>query len=118
MMRARLANVAALVVMPFLLVGVINRVKSLWSGRKGPPIFQLAYDVRRLLRKSPVYSTTTTLVFRIAPYVLLVTSIGSATVAPLLGSTPLAAFPPVARSRRIRSHAHDRSSGRDSAHAD
>ncbi len=93
MMRARLANVAALVVMPFLLVGVINRVKSLWSGRKGPPIFQLAYDVRRLLRKSPVYSTTTTLVFRIAPYVLLVTSIGSATVAPLLGSTPLAAFP-------------------------
>lgn len=91
-MLARLANLAALLVMPFLLTGVINRVKSLWSGRRGPPIFQLAHDVVRLLRKSPVYSTTTTPVFRIAPYVLLVTAAGSAAVAPLLGSTPIASF--------------------------
>jgi formate hydrogenlyase subunit 4 len=77
MMLARLANVVALVVMPFLLTGVINRVKSLWSGRRGPPLFQLAYDVVRLLRKSSVYSTTTTPLFRIAPYVLLVTAVGS-----------------------------------------
>ena len=27
--------------MPFVLIGTINRVKSLWSGRKGPPILQL-----------------------------------------------------------------------------
>lgn len=92
-MRARLANLAVLLVMPFVLTGLINRVKSLWSGRRGPPIFQLAYDVGRLLRKSPVYSTTTTPVFRIAPYVLLLTSLGSATIAPLLGSTPIASFP-------------------------
>jgi len=93
MMVARLANVAALLVMPFLLTGVINRVKSLWSGRKGPPIFQLVHDVVRLLRKSPVYSTTTTPVFRIAPHVFLITAAGSAAVSPLLGSTPIASFP-------------------------
>ncbi len=93
MMPVRLANLAALLVMPLVLTGVINRVKSLWSGRKGPPLFQLAFDVVRLLRKSSVYSSTTTPVFRIAPYVLLLTAAGSACVAPLLGSTPFVSFP-------------------------
>ena len=88
----RLANLPALLVMPFLLVGVINRVKSLWSGRKGPPLFQSAYDVLRLLHKRPVYSHNTTPLFRIAPYVLLLTSLSTSLVAPLLGSTPMLAF--------------------------
>lgn len=93
MMLARLANLVALAVMPFFLSGVIQRVKSLWSGRKGPPIFQLASDVLRLLRKSSVYSTTTTAVFRIGPYVVLATAAASAFVAPLLGSAPVVSFP-------------------------
>jgi len=86
-------NVALLLVMPFVLVGLINRVKSLWSGRRGPPIWQLLFDVRRLLRKSSVYSTTTTPVFRIAPYVILATSLVSAAIVPLTGAAPLVAFP-------------------------
>ncbi|HEX7604205.1 MAG TPA: NADH-quinone oxidoreductase subunit H [Polyangiaceae bacterium] len=93
MMADRLANLAALLIMPFVVAGVINRVKSLWSGRKGPPILQLVYDVVRLLRKSSVYSTTTTPVFRIAPYVLLLTALASATIVPLLGSSPIVSFP-------------------------
>lgn len=92
-MANALASLAALVLMPFLLAGLVNRVKSLWSGRKGAPILQLAFDVRRLLQKSSVYSTTTTPLFRIAPYVLLVTTLGAATIVPLLGSEPLASFP-------------------------
>ncbi len=92
MTLAHVANFAALGTLPFLLTGTINRVKSLWSGRKGPPLLQPAYDVVRLLRKSPVYSTTTTPVFRIAPYVFLMTALGSAVVTPLLGSRPIAAF--------------------------
>ncbi len=88
----KVADVVVLLVMPFVLTGVINRVKALWSGRKGPPILQSAFDVVRLLRKSSVYSTTTTPLFRMAPWVLLVTSLASAVVAPLLGSEPLASF--------------------------
>lgn len=87
-----MGNVVALAVMPFLLTGVINRVKSLWSGRKGPPIFQLTWDVLRLARKTSVYSATTTPLFRIAPWVLLITALASALVTPLLGSAPLVAF--------------------------
>ena len=33
-----LGNLLAVLVMPFVVIGVVNRVKSLWSGRKGPPI--------------------------------------------------------------------------------
>jgi formate hydrogenlyase subunit 4 len=89
---AHFANLAALIVLPFVLLGTVTRIKSLWSGRRGPPILQPAFDVLRLLRKSPVYSDTTTPLFRIAPYVLLVTAIGGAAVTPLLGGTPLASF--------------------------
>ena len=54
-----IAHALALLVLPFVVVGVINRTKSLWAGRKGPPILQLAWDVLRLLRKRAVYSSTT-----------------------------------------------------------
>jgi formate hydrogenlyase subunit 4 len=90
---SQVGNLLALGALPLLLTGTINRVKSLWSGRKGPPLLQPAYDVIRLLRKSPVYSTTTTPVFRIAPYAFLLTTLASAMVTPLLGASPITAFP-------------------------
>lgn len=93
MILSVLAHVAALVVMPFVVVGIIQRVKSLWSGRRGQPILQLAYDVLRLARKSPVYSTTTTPIFRIAPHVHLATAVVAGLLVPLLGSAPAVAFP-------------------------
>ena len=94
-MNTALALVACLAPLPLsvVLVGVINRVKSRWSGRKGPPILQSAFDVVRLLRKGSVYSTTTTFVFRLAPYVVLVTAVTSSLVAPVLGSHALVSFP-------------------------
>jgi formate hydrogenlyase subunit 4 len=92
MVIARLVNLLALLCMPFLLTGIINRTKSLWSGRKGPPLLQPAYDALRLLGKSPVYSTTSTPIFRIAPWVFLVTALGSALVTPLLGASSLLSF--------------------------
>jgi formate hydrogenlyase subunit 4 len=92
MTAGRVANAIGFLVVPFLLIGIINRVKSLWSGRKGPPILQSAYDVLRLLRKGSVYSTTTTPIFRIAPWVYLVTAAGSALLTPLVGSSSLFAF--------------------------
>ncbi|MDB4959605.1 MAG: hycD [Myxococcales bacterium] len=86
------ANLAALVVMPIVLAGVINRVKSLWAGRRGPPILQLAYDLRRLVRKTPVYSAVTTPVFRIGPAIVLAMAVVSALIVPLVGARPIASF--------------------------
>ena len=87
------ANILALLIMPIVLVGTINRVKARWSGRRGPPIFQLAFDLWRLFQKTPVYSRVTTPVFRIGPALVLVTSIASASIVPLAGTASLASFP-------------------------
>src|SRR6185436_3435914 len=88
-----LENVLGLLFLPLLLTGLIQRVKSLWSGRRGPPLLQPTYDVLKLFRKSPVYSATATPLFRIAPWLFLVTACASAAVVPLLGSEPIASFP-------------------------
>ncbi len=89
----RAVTAVTIAILPFALVGTINRVKSLWAGRRGPPIFQLAFDVLRLARKSSVYSVTTTPVFRVAPYVSLVTALVATAIAPILGGQPLTSFP-------------------------
>ena len=47
--------------------GIIIRTTSIFSGRKGPGIFQPLKDIVRLLRKGAVYSTTSSFIFQIAP---------------------------------------------------
>lgn len=91
-MTRLLGNLVALALAPLLLVGVVNRVKSLWVGRRGPSIGQPFHDVVRLLRKRPVHSPTTTPIFRVAPWIALATAIGSALVVPLLGGRSVIAF--------------------------
>ena len=50
-----------------LLPGIINKTKAFFGGRRGPPLFQLYYNLARLLRKGAVYSETTTWMFRLGP---------------------------------------------------
>ena len=64
-----LAHVALLLVLPPLLLGVINKTKAWFAGRRGPPLLQLYYDLVRLFRKDMVVSTTTTWVFRAGPVI-------------------------------------------------
>jgi formate hydrogenlyase subunit 4 len=87
------AHLAALLLLPFPVVGVVNRTKARWAGRKGPRLLQSASDLRRLLRKRPVYSAATTAVFRAGPVVLLATTLVSGLVAPLLGGVAPVSFP-------------------------
>lgn len=47
--------------------GIIIRTKSIFSGRKGPGIFQPLKDIWRLFRKGIVYSETSSFIFQIAP---------------------------------------------------
>jgi formate hydrogenlyase subunit 4 len=66
--RALINVLLALVLSP-LLLGIINRTKAAFGGRKGPPLLQAYFDLRKLLRKGAVYSRTTTWIFRAAPAV-------------------------------------------------
>ena len=49
--------------------GVINRTTANFSGRKGQGILQPIKDIIKLLKKGSVYSTVSSLVFKIAPSV-------------------------------------------------
>ncbi len=62
--------------------GVINRTKSIASGRKGPCIFQGLKDIIRLGKKGSVFSGTTSFVFQIAPVIYLASVIMAILVVP------------------------------------
>lgn len=62
-----LAHVGVTVLVAPFLLGVIAKVKALFAGRVGPPVFQIYFDVARLLRKDAVLSRTTTWVFLAGP---------------------------------------------------
>jgi formate hydrogenlyase subunit 4 len=49
--------------------GITGIIKAKVGGRKAPPLLQPVYDAVRLFRKGAVYSTTTGLIFRLAPLV-------------------------------------------------
>lgn len=53
----------------FYFTGIVTRTKSIASGRKGPGIMQPMKDIIRLWKKGSVYSTTSSLIFRIAPVI-------------------------------------------------
>jgi formate hydrogenlyase subunit 4 len=76
----------ALVLSP-LMLGVINRTKAWFAGRRGPPMLQAYYDLWKLLRKGAVYSRTTTWVFRAGPIVGLAAVLVATALVPL-GSEP------------------------------
>jgi len=80
-----LTHFVLVLLMPIVLVGVVNRTKSWWAGRKGPRILQCASDLRRLLRKRPVISSVASPLFRAGAYVVLVCGLLAASMAPLLG---------------------------------
>jgi formate hydrogenlyase subunit 4 len=65
-----------------LLFGIINRVKAFFAGRRGPSVWQLYYDLFKLLRKASVYSRSTSTVIRVAPSVVLACMILSTLILP------------------------------------
>ena len=82
---------SALLLAPFLL-GVTRRTKAIAAGRTGPPLLQTYYDLAKLLRKSVVYSRTTTWVFRAGPVVGLAAVLCATALVPLGGVPAPCAF--------------------------
>ena len=86
-----LAHLALLLAVPPLLLGIVQRIKALFAGRKGPPLLQVYYDLAKLLRKGAVYSRTTTWIFRAGPIVSLAAVLTAGLLVPSAGiPAPLA----------------------------
>lgn len=66
-----------------LLPGIINRVKAWVGGRRGPPVFQLYYDLAKLWRKEVVISNLASPGFVAGPAVAWIAIAGAAILLPL-----------------------------------
>ncbi|MGA2505963.1 MAG: NADH-quinone oxidoreductase subunit H [Chitinispirillaceae bacterium] len=93
MNNASLINVVLPLLLAPLSFGITNRVKAVFAGRKGQPLLQGYYDIIKLCRKDFVYSSTVSPVFRLAPAVILSSTIFIIAMLPVFNSAPLLSFP-------------------------
>ncbi len=75
-----------------LIPGFIARTRSVSAGRKGPGMFQHLYNVRLLLRKGNVISSTSGAVQQVAPSVVLASVLLSALFIPFAGKPGILSF--------------------------
>ena len=95
---AELEVAAVLYLLAPLVPGLINRVKAWVAGRRGPPVFQLYYDLARLWGKGVVLSTVVSPLHWVATAVSWVALVVAALLLPALarhGVTQLVLVPPL-----------------------
>ncbi len=90
-MESTLLIVVGAVASP-LLAMIITKVKAWFSGRKGPRWLLNYATFIKLLQKTPVYSTSTTYVFRLGPIITLAGIIAALALLPMAGRPPLVSF--------------------------
>lgn len=66
-----------------LVTGIINKVKALSQKRKGAPVFQMYFDLIKLLKKSSVISETSSWIFKVSPHIFFATSVAAALLVPV-----------------------------------
>ena len=91
-MLVNLLNILILLIFPFLFVGIINKIKAFWAGRKGASIFQPFFDFVRLIKKDIIISNVTTGVFGIAPTVTFVSIIFAGLLVPIISGNSIISF--------------------------
>ena len=87
------AHVLLALVLAPLIPGLINRTKAWFAGRRGPPLLQAYYDLRKLAQKGAVYSKTAGWPLVMGPIVGLACVSTALLIVPLGGVPGLLAFP-------------------------
>lgn len=85
-------NLALTFLLAPLLVGLINKTKAVFAGRRGVSVFQLYFDLFKLMKKGTVRSTNATWIFAIAPLVGITATVAAATLFPLGGAEASVSF--------------------------
>lgn len=91
MLSAVLAWLAVLLLAPAL-PGLATRTRAFLTGRRGAPVFQLYYDLAKLVRKGTVYSSTTTVIFRLGAVLTTTTVLVAGLLIPLDGRHAMLSF--------------------------
>lgn len=85
-------QIAGLLLLPPLLLGIIVKTKAWFAGRRGPPVLQLYFDLAKLCRKGGVISRTTSWVFQAGPLVTLVSVVLAGLLVPSGGAPAPVSF--------------------------
>ncbi len=83
-MIIKILNIILLLIMPFIMTGIIRKTKAFWGARYGASIFQPFYDFIKLMKKDSIFSSSTTLLFKIAPVISFVCIIFASLFTPML----------------------------------
>lgn len=75
---------AMLLTFSMLSIGIINRTKAKWAGRKGPPLWQSFYDIKKLFFKKQVYSHFSSWIFRLGAIIVAVSTLIASALSPIL----------------------------------
>lgn len=92
MIQSLFGLVLSLLLAP-LLTGLVNKTKAFFAGRRGASVFQLYYDLAKLLQKSSPRSLSSTWIFDLAPILSLAALLAATLVFPFAGSVALLSFP-------------------------
>ena len=87
-----LLNIIFLLTFPFLFIGIINKTKAFWAGRKGASVFQPFYDFIKLLKMGEVISTTTSFVFALSPSLMFASVIFAGLLVPVFNHRAILSF--------------------------
>ena len=85
-------NILIILVIPLLFIGMINKTKAFWGGRKGASILQPYFDFIKLMKKGEVISVTTSPVFFLFPVISLSTVIFAGMLLPLIDHEAVISF--------------------------
>ena len=85
--------IALIIISPFFFLGIVNKVKAIWAGRKGAPVFQPYYDFFKLIRKGEVISRTTSFIFKISPSINIASVFFALLIVPVPIIGSLISFP-------------------------
>ena len=83
--------ILAMFLAPFY-AAVILKIKAFFGGKKGPPLLIHYYTLAKLFKKGSVYSTSTTIVFKLGPMVSLGVAAMVLMFLPIAGHRPLFSF--------------------------
>jgi formate hydrogenlyase subunit 4 len=90
-MRSITILALAILLAPFY-SALILKVKAFFGGKKGPPLLINYFTLIKLFKKGSVYSTSTTVIFKMGPMVSLSAALTVLMFLPIAGQPPLFSF--------------------------
>ncbi len=85
-------SLLAILVLAPLFVGLVNKLKAVFTARIGAPIVQPYHELRRLLRKETINASSSSFISDISPAINLVAVVVAAAMLPIGFTKPLISF--------------------------